>query len=411
MTKRPHELTTLENPYEAPRAARVLPEKRYAWSLPIDRVLEVNVYIDQPTLETCLRSEPDIVRNYRLAWGLLLLCLLVFVTIACSYGIATIFKQIELATFCLLALIAWVVITPWIFYRTHLRYRWKAFGWAWGTVNVRIDSERVQWSSSGNVFQQEWDGFSQLLLTDNCIWLVSSIPWPIRLPIHRSWVSLEMWSDLVQACRSHQNVVDVNEFFRYRKTQGHYYSIGIMQRGLSAPESPIVSPGQLPFRASSDARYGSDRTSFWLNSLLILPIFVISLAPMAMKIYDHFAPGQGQAWEEWMRKQIGMWPMFLGMIVNLPRFIIPRLAFGARFLQRSQVGMNAQSGFVSRDQVLFASPFHSLLINMPFIRKVKSERDFVVLTIDKKSGQAIVIPRDQFTNADEAWVMLGDSLS
>ncbi len=389
------------NPYEAPGIERLHHTSIYQWPMPADKSLSFEVDIGDTQLLKC------IVDNHRLV-TLNFLGALSSGVVFLITGFGSLVSMRMGFTMPLICMVSFV--TMWYFARrsshaSYLKQLRKQFYWMWGKVHVKVDSDGIHWTSDNVKLLQHWDSFHQLTWWRNCIWLSTNHPFAMEIPIHREWVDEVFWGELRQIGKSHKGFYEKEDFWKMvRAAPAPFKDAG--------PPDLVVGPdGAKPFRASGlGGKYGSEVTASFMQeggrhwTILLFVLFSLGLLSPYGRELDYSLGITKNGYHMYLFYFI---LFFSSALSSLLRWN----PAGIGFHQWSQSLLSSQSGFVSVVSVRMASPACCIEAKLGGPIFVRLTKDCLVLELNRKFGQSIVIPRDQFASldAEKVWLSLRES--
>jgi hypothetical protein len=390
------QLDAEQNPYETPGIGRLHHTSVYVWPLAMDRSLSFNIDIDELQLKKSVECNSQFVNGN--CWAL---CFCVFFfAVFMLFGSISSINAISLF-FGIGSFAALCFTLPRCFYGWHARRLKSNFYWLWGHAQISVSSEGVRWESGSVSLLIHWDSFHTVRFASDCVWLSTFHPFAIELPIHRSWVDDSTWKELHDVFSAHTGFFDVLNFWRYHRPKLVSFD------AAGAPELQQMEVESIPFRARDNGQgYASEsvKSFFGYAGLLFLTIPIM-----------HFASAFFPQLNEWDDATIGFRKRGLMMYVVIG-FALLQLAIrsglrwfpaGIHWYQWSQAQLSSQSGYVSQDAICIASPAYQLTAKLDGRASVRLEKDYLVLDLKKNARQSLVIPKDQFNEADanKAWLL------
>lgn len=378
-----------QNPYETPGIERLLYASVYVWPLEQDRRVSFMLDIDELQLKKGVESNSQFVSGYRWSSGFCLFTLSLFILFGSIASLDAYSIFIGLGTFAVLCF-----TFPRSFYRWHTRRLKSSFQWLWGPSRVEVSSEGLQWESHATTLLLRWDSFHTVRFSSNCIWFSTVHPFPLDLPIHRTWVDDSTWRELREVLSAHKGFFDIDNFWTYHRLKL------VSFEGAGAPELLKMEQEGFPFRSRVD---GQGYACESISSLFRYTSFLFTILPMM-----HFASAFFPQVSDWDDATIGfrkngvlLYALFcLGFLQVVIPTVFRWFPAGIHWYQWTQLLLSSQTGYVSSDSICIASPAYQLTAKLGGLANVRLEKDYLVLELHKNVRHSLVIPRDQFTKAD-----------
>lgn len=385
-----------QNPYETPGLGRLHHTSVYVWPLAMDRSLSFNIDIDELQLKKSVECNQVFVSGYRWSAGFCIFSLTLFVFFCSISSIDEISLLFGIGSFAVLCF-----IFPKCFYWWHTRRIKSHFDWLWGPARIVVGIEGFRWESSSVDLLIRWDSFNTVHFYPDCIWLSTLRPFPMGLPICRSWVDDMTWQELLKVLSAHKGCVDFEHFWTFH----HFNFVSFDCAG--APDLPHLEVESIPFRARDNGQVYACESAKLFFSYAGLLFLTIPIMHFALAFFPQIA--------EWDDATVGFRNRGLMMYVVIG-FALLQLAIrsgfrwfpaGIHWYQWSQAQLSSQSGYVYRDAICVASPAYQLTADLDGRASVRLEKDYLVLNLKKNARQSLVIPKDQFSEADakSAWAL------
>lgn len=371
------------NPYATPGTDRLHHTSIYVWPLPPEKNIVLELKIDDVQLGKSIRDTNRYVvqsrwRAFFFSMGFL-----------CTGAIWTSSGGAIVLLYCASFFVGLCVTVPTCSVRSQVRRLRKSFPWLWDDIRVEMTTQGMRWKTESIELLQQWDSFQSIIRWSNCIWLVTNHPFAIEYPIHRDWVGSSIWGDLCEVAKVHKGFYDKEDFLKFSRPEIVNFN------DAAAPDNEELLEGMIPFRARGlGNRYGCESTAALLQNSVLWRLFFVFF--FLSQIFQETSGGP--------RNVDSFWRWYLIFVVPALFLCVLRLFPGPGFFQSSQPLLSSQSGYVSNDSICVASPAYRLIARLRGETQIRYAPDFAILELQKRFGQSLVIPKDQFSESDAAKV-------
>ena len=390
------QFTAERNPYETPGIGRLHHTSNYVWPIADEKRLSFYFSINDLQLSKSVEANSQFVNGSRWSSGFCIFALslaILFESIMRFDTFSLVFNVGALAVLCF--------ILPRCFYGWHTRRLKSNFQWLWGKVHVEISSKGFRWENDSVALLIPWDSFHTLRFASNCVWISTQYPFPLAFPIYRSWVDESMWREIREVFSAHKGFFDIENFLIFHQPKLVAYA------EACAPEVPPLDGERISYRARDNGQGYANETVKLFSGYAWMFVMIFPMLHFAAAVFP-----QIEAWDDatiGLRKN-GYWIYVLfgfGFLQFAIQSVLRWFGAGIRWYQWSQSLLSSQSGYVSIESIYIASPAYQLAARLVGQASVRLEKDCMVLELRKNGRQSLVIPKDQFSEADanKAWLL------